>query len=96
MLLKLALSSIKSRLKDYIVLLLGLVMSISIFYMFETLAMNKTFIEENSIITAVSFVFQAGSVLLAIITITYCLYANSFLFSLRQKEFGMYMTDARR
>ncbi|WP_099224743.1 ABC transporter permease [Listeria costaricensis] len=92
MLFKLALSGFKNKFKDYLVLLLGLVMSISIFYMFETLAMNDAFIKENSMISAVMFIFQVGSVLLAIITIAYCLYANSFLFSLRQKEFGMYMT----
>ena len=36
-------------------------------------------------------VFKIGSVLLAIITFFYILYANSFLSALRQKEFGMYM-----
>ncbi|WP_167630057.1 ABC transporter permease [Listeria valentina] len=92
MLLKLALSSIKTRLKDYIVLLIGLVMAISIFYMFETLALNSSFIKENSMISAVGFVFHAGSILLAIITVAYTMYATSFLFSLRQQEFGMYMT----
>lgn len=92
MLLKLALSSIKTRLKDYIVLLIGLVMAISIFYMFETLALNSSFIDENSMISAVGFVFHAGSILLAIITVAYTMYATSFLFSLRQQEFGMYMT----
>lgn len=92
MLLKLALSSIKTRLKDYIVLLIGLVMAISIFYMFETLALNSSFIDENSMISAVGFVFHAGSILLAIITVAYTMYATSFLFSLRQQEFGMYLT----
>ncbi|MGF9963644.1 FtsX-like permease family protein [Bacillus rhizoplanae] len=91
MLFKLSMSGLKSKLKDYIVLLVGLVMSISIFYMFQTLAMNKAFLESNSVIAAIGFVFQAGSFLLAIITFFYILYANSFLLSLRQKEFGMYM-----
>ncbi|PEA55713.1 ABC transporter permease [Bacillus pseudomycoides] len=91
MLFKLSMSGLKSKLKDYIVLLTGLVMSISIFYMFQTLALNKTFLESNSVIAAIGFVFQAGSFLLAIITFFYILYANSFLLSLRQKEFGMYM-----
>ena len=91
MLFKLSMSGLKSKLKDYIVLLVGLVMSISIFYMFQTLALNKTFLESNSIIRSIGFVFQAGSFLLAIITFFYILYANSFLLSLRQKEFGMYM-----
>ncbi|QWI73039.1 ABC transporter permease (plasmid) [Bacillus mycoides] len=91
MLFKLSMSGLKSKLKDYIVLLVGLVMSISIFYMFQTLALNKTFLESNSVIRQIGFVFQAGSFLLAIITFFYILYANSFLLSLRQKEFGMYM-----
>ncbi|HFH8171572.1 TPA: FtsX-like permease family protein, partial [Streptococcus agalactiae] len=42
-------------------------------------------------IRSIGPVFQVGSVLLAIITFFYVLYANSFLMSLRQKEFGMYM-----
>ncbi|WP_020060249.1 FtsX-like permease family protein [Bacillus sp. 123MFChir2] len=91
MLFKLSMSGLKSKLKDYIVLLTGLVMSISIFYMFQTLALNKAFLESNSVIAAIGFVFHAGSFLLAIITFFYILYANSFLLSLRQKEFGMYM-----
>ncbi|WP_152393596.1 ABC transporter permease [Paenibacillus guangzhouensis] len=91
MLFKLSMSGLRSKFKDYIVLLAGLVMSISIFYMFETLAMNKQFLLANSMIKSIMFVFQAGSVLLSIVTFFYILYANSFLLSLRQKEFGMYM-----
>ncbi|MEY8749438.1 ABC transporter permease [Alkalicoccobacillus gibsonii] len=91
MLSKLALSGIKSKLKDYIVLLAGLVMSISIFYMFQTLAWNKDFTSENSMINSIQLVFNVGSVLLAVVTFFYILYTNSFLLSLRQKEFGMYM-----
>ncbi|MBD8496910.1 FtsX-like permease family protein [Paenibacillus arenosi] len=91
MLVKLSMSGLKSKLKDYLVLLVGLVISVSIFYMFQTLALNKAFIESNSIISSIQFVFHAGSVLLAIITFFYILYANSFLMTLRQKEFGMYM-----
>ncbi|MDA2480304.1 FtsX-like permease family protein [Bacillus cereus group sp. Bce025] len=91
MLVKLSMSGLKSKLKDYIVLLVGLVMSISIFYMFQTLALNEAFLKANATINQIGIVFQAGSILLAIITFFYILYANSFLLSLRQKEFGMYM-----
>ncbi|MCU5600944.1 ABC transporter permease [Bacillus wiedmannii] len=91
MLFKISMSGLKSKLQDYIVLLLGLIISISIFYMFQTLAQNKAFLESNSNVAAIVFTFQIGSVLLAIITFFYILYANSFLLSLRQKEFGMYM-----
>ncbi|HDR4350696.1 TPA: ABC transporter permease [Bacillus cereus] len=91
MIFKLSMSGLQSKLKDYIVLLVGLVMSISIFYMFQTLALNKAFVAENSTIRNIGPVFQAGSYLLGIITFFYVIYANSFLMSLRQKEFGMYM-----
>ncbi|PFI79094.1 FtsX-like permease family protein [Bacillus cereus] len=91
MLLKLSMSGLRSKLKDYIVLLVGLIMSISIFYLFETLALNEVFLKSNSTFSMIVFVFHAGSFLLAIITFFYILYANSFLLSLRQKEFGMYM-----
>ncbi|WP_410985544.1 FtsX-like permease family protein [Bacillus cereus] len=91
MLFKLSISGLTSKLKDYIVLLVGLVMSISIFYMFQTLGLNEAFLKANATISSIVFVFHAGTVLLAIITFFYILYANSFLLSLRQKEFGMYM-----
>lgn len=92
MLFKLSMSGFKSKLKDYLVLLIGLVMSIAIFYMFQTLALNKAFLEENATTNSIGPIFQTGSVLLAIITFFYMFYANSFLLSLRRKEFGVYMT----
>ncbi|OFD48155.1 ABC transporter permease [Bacillus mycoides] len=91
MLFKLSMSGLKSKLQDYIVLLVGLIVSISTFYMFQTLSLNKTFLESNSSIRDIVSIFHIGSFLLAIITFFYILYANSFLLSLRQKEFGMYM-----
>ncbi len=84
-------SGLKSKLQDYIVLLVGLIISISTFYMFQTLALNKAFLNSSSSIKDIAFVFHIGSTLLAIITFFFILYANSFLISLRQKEFGMYM-----
>lgn len=74
MLFKLSMSGLKSKLKDYIVLLVGLVMSISIFYMFQTLALNEAFLKENSTIGQIGFVFQAGSFLLV--------YYNVLLYSI--------------
>ncbi|MFE7378580.1 FtsX-like permease family protein [Bacillus cereus] len=97
MLFKISISGLKSKLQDYIVLLVGLIVSISTFYMFQTLSLNKAFLESNPHADTVAFAFQIGSVLLAIVTFFYILYANSFLLALRQKEFGMYMMlGARR
>lgn len=92
MLLKLSLSSMRKMLKDYLVLLFGLTMSISIFYMFETLAQNKAFVEANSMISSIVLVFHVGTFILGAITIFYIFYATSFMLTLRQKEMGMYLT----
>ena len=91
MLLKLSLAGMKGKLKDYFVLLSGLVMTISVFYMFQTLSWNTEFIKSNAMIRNIQLVFIVGSVLLSVVTILYMLYTNTFLLSLRQKEFGMYM-----
>lgn len=92
MLLKLSLSSMRKMFKDYLILLFGLTISISIFYMFQTLAQNKAFLESNSVISSIVFVFHAGTFILAVITLFYIFYATSFMLSMRQKEMGMYLT----
>ncbi|HFF3191698.1 MULTISPECIES: FtsX-like permease family protein [Bacillus cereus group] len=91
MLFKLSISALKSKSKDYIILLSGLIIAISIFYMFQTLGANEAFLKGNTAISSILFIFKAGSFLVGIVTFFYILYANSFLFSLRQREFGMYM-----
>ncbi|GAF41698.1 hypothetical protein FC83_GL002168 [Agrilactobacillus composti DSM 18527 = JCM 14202] len=91
MLIKLALNGIKSRWKDYLVLFSGLVIASAIFYMFEALATNQNFIKQNTTIGAAVIIFQLGSILLAIITLVYILYANSFLMTMRQRTYATYM-----
>jgi putative ABC transport system permease protein len=91
MLWKLSLTGIKGRLRDYLVLFSGLVMTSAIFYMFESLASNKEFLESNSSISITVLIFHLGSVLLAIITFFYILYANSFLMTMRQKDYATFM-----
>ncbi|MED1626597.1 ABC transporter permease [Bacillus mycoides] len=91
MLFKLSRHSMKKMIKDYMVLLIGLVISISIFYMFQTMAMNSEFTKDNSLISSIRLVFWVGAILLSFITVFYIIYANSFLLTLRRKELGMYM-----
>jgi len=91
MLNKLALSGIKHRVRDYSVLFSVLMIASAIFYMFMSLATNKAFLSSNSPASATSFIFAFGIVLLAIITIVYVNYANTFLLSMREKEYGMFM-----
>ena len=92
MLHKLALTGIKSRLRDYLVLFAGLVVSSTVFYMFEALATNPEFLKNSTNgLNVVSFIFQIGSVLLTIISLVYIFYANSFLLSMRQHDYGMFL-----
>ncbi|AEG40945.1 FtsX-like permease family protein [Lactobacillus kefiranofaciens] len=93
MIWKLSLTGIKSRLKDYTVLFSGLVVASMIFYMFLSLAINPGFMSKdvNAPGQYLSFIFGFGIVLLAIITFVYLVYANSFLLSMRQHDYGMFM-----
>ena len=93
MIWKLSLTGIKSRLKDYTVLFSGLVVASTIFYMFLSLAINPGFMSKdvNAPGQYLSFIFGFGIVLLAIITFVYLVYANSFLLSMRQHDYGMFM-----
>lgn len=93
MLWKLSLTGIKSRFKDYLVLFSGLTFASAIFYMFMTLATNPAFLKGSLSIAfqITQIVFGFGIALLSIITFVYIVYANSFLLSMRQKDYGMYM-----
>nr|WP_285816676.1 FtsX-like permease family protein [Lactobacillus taiwanensis] len=93
MLWKLSLTGIKSRFKDYLVLFSGLTFASAIFYMFMTLATNPAFLKGSLRIAfqITQIVFGFGIALLSIITFVYIVYANSFLLSMRQKDYGMYM-----
>ncbi|MBZ4028744.1 FtsX-like permease family protein [Lactobacillus johnsonii] len=93
MLWKLSLTGIKSRFKDYLVLFSGLTFASVIFYMFMTLATNPAFLKGSLSIAfkTTQIVFGFGIALLSIITFVYIVYANSFLLSMRQKDYGMYM-----
>lgn len=93
MLWKLSLTGIKSRFKDYLVLFSGLTFASAIFYMFMTLATNPAFLKGSLSIAfqITQIVFGFGIALLSIITFVCIVYDNSFLLSMRQKDYGMYM-----
>jgi len=96
MLTKLAMTGFQKRWRDYLVLFSGLIMSSAIFYMFEALATNKAFLKQNTSISMVGMIFQFGSVLLTIITLVYIGYANSFLLSMRKRDYGLFMLVGAR
>lgn len=93
MLWKLSMTGIKSRFKDYMILFSGLTLASAIFYMFMTLAINKSFLNNSLPIASqtITLAFGLGIVLLTLITFVYIVYANNFLLSMRKKDYGMYM-----
>ncbi|MFT9411463.1 FtsX-like permease family protein [Liquorilactobacillus hordei] len=92
MLRKLAINGIKNRWKDYLVLFSGLVISSSIFYLFETLSTNEKYLKENgALVSMIGYIFTFGSILLMLITLVYINYANNFLLSMRQRDYGLFM-----
>ncbi|MFT8386209.1 MAG: FtsX-like permease family protein [Lentilactobacillus hilgardii] len=91
MLLKISLSGVKSRWKDYCVLFSGIIMASAIFYMFEAIALNKKFVSSTTVGQNARAVFILGSVLLIVITLVYVFYANNFLMSMRKHDYGLFM-----
>ncbi|GEL14764.1 FtsX-like permease family protein [Pediococcus cellicola] len=91
MLFKLAFINVKNRWRDYLVSFSGLIISAAIFYMFEAIATNQALIKGNISFGVASIVFQFGSVLLGIITLVYIVYANSFLMTMREHDYGLFI-----
>lgn len=91
MLFKISLSGVKARWKDYLILFSGMIMTVAIFYMFEAISTNNKFTTATSVGQNAKFVFIFGSILLAIITLVYVFYANSFLMSMRKHDYGLFM-----
>lgn len=92
MLNKLALNGIKNRFRDYAVLFSGLIIGSAIFYMFMTIATNKKFqAGSTNGLSATPFIFMFGAILLMIITFVYIIYANSFLLSMRKRDYATFM-----
>lgn len=94
MLLRLSLTGLQRRFKDYAVLFSGLVIASMIFYMFMSISANPGFYKANVSMGArlLPFIFGFGNVLLAIVTFFYLIYANSFMLSMRQHDYGMFLT----
>lgn len=84
-----ALKSLRSKWRDYIVLFVGLIISAAIFYMFSAMATNKAFLEANAVVSQITVIFVIGEVLLGMITFVYLNFANGFLLRIRQSEYGL-------
>lgn len=91
MLNKLAVATFKHRFKDFLVLFIGLIISVAIFLMFSNLANNTQFLKANTTQKMIIPIFILGQFLLAFVTLIYLNFANNFLRELRQREYGLLM-----
>ncbi|MGL5899480.1 MAG: FtsX-like permease family protein [Lactobacillaceae bacterium] len=91
MLTKIAWYSTRGKIKDYLILFSGLIVSSSIFYMFQELIENKILMGSTGYAQTFTIIFQLGTVLLGMITFLYLLYANSFFMDMKRRDYGLLM-----
>lgn len=86
---KLAASNIKKNSKTYIPYIISCVMTVTMFYIVKSLALNPGF----QIMVAgdtLAYMMAFGSVVVGLFALIFLFYANSFLIKKRKKEFGVF------
>lgn len=92
---KLILKNVKRNLRDYLIYFLTLMLSVSLFYAFNSISDQPAFSEMGMTRTLLyeqlGILLSALSVLVAIVLAFLIIYANQFLLKRRKKELGIYM-----
>ena len=86
---KLAISNLKKNHQTYIPYLLACIMTISMFFIMESLSRNEGLKEMRGSAVLISFL-AFGSFIIAIFSCILLFYTNSFLMKRRKKEIGLY------
>lgn len=96
MLFKLSIKNIKKSFKDYAIYFITLVLSVAVFYMFNSLDSQEAMLQVSSstkqMIQLMINMLGMVSIFIAVILGLLIVYANNFLINRRKKEFGIYMT----
>lgn len=96
MLFKLALSNIKKSFKDYSIYFITLVISVSIFYLFNSIEDQQVMLSLNesskAVLSLINDLMGGASIIVAVILGFLVVYANNFILRRRKKEIGLYMT----
>lgn len=91
---KLALRNVRKSYKDYMIYFLTLAFSVCLFYTFNSFQEQQAVVEMNSaqfsLMSGVTSIMAALSVIVAFILGFLILYANNFLIKRRKKELGIY------
>lgn len=86
---KLAFEGIKKNKKMYFPYILTCILSVSMFYIIKYLCVSKT-IKQIPKTEAIIEVLTFGSAAIAVFSVVFLFYTNSFLIKSRKKEFGLY------
>ena len=93
---KLALKNVKRSIKDYSVYFFTLILSITIFYSFNSIEAQKVMLDltkaEGMALEMVNTVMGIFSFTISGVLVFLILYANRYLIKRRKKEFGIYLT----
>lgn len=84
---KLAWQNIRSNKQIYLPFILSSTLTVGMFFMIATLIVNPIVQERPQTLL---FLFQLGTVIVAIFSLIFIFYANSFLMKRRKKEIGLY------
>ncbi|MBP5152257.1 MAG: ABC transporter permease [Lachnospiraceae bacterium] len=95
MLFKLSLSNLKKSLKDYAIYFFTLIIGVAVFYVFNSVGAQATFISvlssQNDIIVLLDELIAGLSIFVAGVLGLLIAYASRFLMKRRNKEFALYM-----
>lgn len=97
---KLIFRNIKKNIRDYTVYYLTLMISVSLFYAFNSISGQAAFSEMGATKTLLfdqmDILISALSVVIAVVLAFLIIYANQFLLKRRKKELGIYMMSGMR
>ena len=95
MLFKISLSNIRKSLKDYAIYFFTLVLGVAVFYVFNAIETQTSFLKVNEdqreMIKVLTTSISAVSVFIAVVLGLLIVYASRFLMKRRNKEFALYM-----
>lgn len=86
---RLAVSNLRKNSQTYIPYILTCIMTIMMFYMIKSLALNPG-IEKMVGANIISYIMELGSQVIGLFAFIFLFYTNSFLMKRRKKEFGLF------
>ena len=92
---KLIMKNVRKNIRDYLIYFLTLMISVSVFYAFNSISDQPAFSEMGMTRTLLydqlGILLSALTVLIAVVLAFLIIYANQFLLKRRKKELGIYM-----